>query len=64
MSIYYLDIQITVAHGHQTYSVEAKSLKEAGRKFKAYESMKFEDEEIEVEGLEEVDDSDLDTIYQ
>ncbi len=64
MPKYYLDIQVTVAHGHQTYSVKARSLKSAKEKFKAHESMTFEEEELEVEGLQEIDDSVLEDIYQ
>ncbi len=64
MPKYFLDIQISHANGHQTFSVKARSLKEAKRKFLAHESMEFEAEEVEVEGLEDIDESDLKEIYQ
>ena len=64
MPKYYLDIPVTSVHGHQTFSVTTRSLKSAKAKFKARESMEFETEELDVEDLEEIDDSLLKGVYQ
>lgn len=64
MPEFFLDIPVSVVTGHQTFSVKARSLKEAKRKFKAHESMKFVREELDVDGLEDIEDAMLDDIYK
>ncbi len=64
MPKYFLDIPVTYVSGHQTFSVNARSLKEAKRKFLASVSMTFESQEVEVEGLEDIEERNLENIYQ
>ena len=64
MPKYYLDIDITETTGFQTYSVEAGNLEEAKRMFLTKKSMKLEHEELDVEGLEELDEQKMKEIYQ
>jgi hypothetical protein len=64
MPKYYLDIPISSVNGFQTFSVKARNLKSAKRKFKANESMTLESSVIKVTGFGDVEDSDLKEIYQ